>query len=75
MEMQKDAHILIILRRLFLATIEAMINVKNGKLYVQVGEEKLEFNLTQAMTSPILDDTYCDVDILNEVIGDKIGDS
>ena len=45
MEMEDDSRIPIILRRSFLATAGAMINVKNGKLSLQVGDEKVEFCL------------------------------
>lgn len=45
MEMEEDSRIPIILGRSFLATAGAMIDVKNGKLTLQVGDEKVEFSL------------------------------
>jgi len=45
MEMEEDSCIPIILRRPFLPTAGAMIDVKNNKLYLQVGDDKVEFNL------------------------------
>ena len=45
MEMEEDSRIPIILGRLFLATAGAVINVKNDKLSLQVGDEKVEFCL------------------------------
>ena len=40
-----------------------MINVKNGKISLQVGEEKLEFKLAQAIVSPILKNAYYRINI------------
>jgi len=45
-----------------------MIGVKNGRLSFQVGDEKAEFHLPQAMANPTLDDTCCRVDVLKEVL-------
>ena len=64
MDMEEDSCIPIILGRPFLATARAMIDVKNGKLSLQVGDEKVEFSLPHSMVSPILDDTCCRVDVL-----------
>lgn len=47
MDIKEDSHIPIILGRPFLATIGAIIKVKNGKLTLEVGEEKFEFILAQ----------------------------
>jgi len=45
MELKEDAKIPFILKRPFLATVGAMIDVKDGRLFLQVEEEKLESNL------------------------------
>ena len=55
MEMEEDSCIPIIFGRPFLATVGAMIDVKNGKLSHQVGDEKVQFSLPQSMASPTLD--------------------
>ena len=68
MKMEEDVQVSIILGRPFLTMGGAMIYVKNRKLSLQVGEEKLEFNLTQAISSPILEDAYYQVDILEWVL-------
>jgi len=68
MEMEEDSHIPIILGRPFLATVGAMIDVKNGKLYLQVGDEKVEFCLPQSMPSPSPDHTCCRVDGLKKAL-------
>ncbi|XP_050908316.1 uncharacterized protein LOC127121935 [Lathyrus oleraceus] len=46
-DIKEDSHIPIILRRPFLATAEAIIDVKKGKLTFEVGEEKVEFLLAK----------------------------
>jgi len=51
MEMKEDTQIPFIIGRPFLATVGTMIDVKNVRLSPQVGEEKPEFNLSQAMSS------------------------
>ena len=66
MEMEEDAQIPIILGCPFLATVGAMFDVKNGRLSFQVGEEKLEFNLSQAIASPSLEDACYQVDLLEK---------
>jgi len=71
MEMEEDSHIPIILGRPFLATAGAMIDVKNGKLSFQVGDEKVEFCPPQSMASPSSDDTCCRVDILEKALNQE----
>jgi len=48
-----------------------MIDVKNKKLFLQVGEEKLEFNLEQAITPSVLKGTCYLVDILEKIAMQK----
>jgi len=45
-----------------------MIDVKNDKLSLQVGDEKVEFNLPQFMASPTTDDSCCRVNILERTL-------
>ncbi|KAJ8748871.1 hypothetical protein K2173_013302 [Erythroxylum novogranatense] len=45
LEMEEDTNIPVILGKPFLATARAIINVKNGKMTLRVGEEEIEFNL------------------------------
>ncbi|KAJ8767520.1 hypothetical protein K2173_017589 [Erythroxylum novogranatense] len=49
LEMEEDTNIPIILGRPFLATAGAIIDVKNGRMTLKVGEEKVEFNLGRAI--------------------------
>jgi len=44
-EMEEDSYISIIPRRPFWAIAGAMIDVKHGKLSLQVGDENVEFHL------------------------------
>ncbi|XP_074265041.1 uncharacterized protein LOC141587457 [Silene latifolia] len=64
MDMLEDYNVPIILGRPCLATGGAMIDVKSGKLSLQVCEDKVEFELTKSMEAPSLGDTSCIVDIL-----------
>ncbi|XP_074318177.1 uncharacterized protein LOC141654971 [Silene latifolia] len=64
MDMPEDYNVPIILGRPCLATGGAMIDVKSGKLSLQVGEDKVEFELNKSMEAPSLGDTCCIVDIL-----------
>ncbi|XP_048235659.1 uncharacterized protein LOC125371173 [Ricinus communis] len=43
MEMEEDAQVPIILKRSFLATARATIDMKNGKITFEVGDEKVEY--------------------------------
>jgi len=45
-----------------------MINAKNGRLSLQVGDGKVEFYLPQSMASPTLDDACYRVDVLEKVL-------
>jgi len=53
---EEDSRIPIILGQPFLSTAGAMIDVKNGKLFLQVGDEKVEFSLPQVIVSPTSSD-------------------
>ena len=45
-----------------------MIDVRNGKLSLQLGDEKVEFSLSQSMASSTIDDSCCRVDILERAL-------
>ncbi|XP_050875441.1 uncharacterized protein LOC127079076 [Lathyrus oleraceus] len=68
MDIKEDSNIPIILGRPFLATVEAIIDVKKGELTFEVGEEKFEFILTQFLKAPAIDDTCCLLDVIDEYI-------
>jgi len=71
--MEEDSQIPIILGQPFLATAGAMIDVKNERLSLHVGEEKLEFNLSKVTASPSLEDACYHVDVIKEVVLQKMG--
>ena len=52
LDMEEDKDIPIILGRPFLATGGAIIDVKHGKLTLQVDDEKVTFNVYESMTYP-----------------------
>ncbi|XP_021722677.1 uncharacterized protein LOC110690156 [Chenopodium quinoa] len=60
MEMEEDAHVPIILGRPFLATTGAIIDVKNDKINFEVGDEKMEYSLLNAMGTPSMGETIYD---------------
>jgi len=68
MEMEEDSRIPIILGRPFSATLGAMIDVKNDKFSLQVGDEKVKFSLPQSMAFSTTDDSCCRVDILKSTL-------
>ncbi|XP_071905746.1 uncharacterized protein [Coffea arabica] len=56
LDMEEDISMPIILGRPFLATSGTIIDVKNGKLKFQVGEEEVEFNLNEMKKYPSFTD-------------------
>jgi len=71
MEMEQDSCIPVILERPFLATIGAVTGVKNGKLSIQVGDEKVEFSQPQSMASPTLEDMCCRFSALESALNQE----
>ncbi|XP_058774527.1 uncharacterized protein LOC131648820 [Vicia villosa] len=65
MDIKEDVNTPIILGRPFLATVGAIIDVKKGKLTFKVGEEKVEFILTQFLQTPTIEDTCYQVNIID----------
>lgn len=55
------------LGRPFLATARAIIDMKNGKLSLNIGEKKVEFNLSKGTTNPTLEDSYCQVEVIEGI--------
>ena len=50
MKMEKDTQVPLLLGRPFLATRDALIDVKKGKLTLRVGNEAVHFNLNKSLT-------------------------
>ena len=54
LDMEEDRAALIILGRPFLATEQALIDVKNGELTLRVCEDQVKFNIYKAWNSQVL---------------------
>ncbi|XP_027181980.1 uncharacterized protein LOC113780372 [Coffea eugenioides] len=61
LDMEEDMSIPIILGRPFSATAGTIIDVKNGKLKFQVGEEEVVFNLNEMEKYPSFTDHTCSI--------------
>ena len=72
LDMDEDVEMPIILGRPFLATAGTTIDVKARKLTLNVGDEKVEFDLNKALKMPSIDATCFNVDIVDEIV--KNGD-
>ncbi|XP_021727223.1 DNA damage-inducible protein 1-like [Chenopodium quinoa] len=72
MEMEEDANVPIILGRPFLATAGAIIDMKNGKVTFEVGDEKLKYSLLNAMGTPSMGETVCQVNVLDELQSEQL---
>lgn len=68
MDIKEDSNIPIILGRPFLETAGAIIDVKQGKMTFEVGEEKIEFILSQFLKAFAMGDTCYFMDIIDECI-------
>ncbi|GJX12911.1 hypothetical protein Tco_0204669 [Tanacetum coccineum] len=67
--MPEDSRVLIILRRPFLATARAMIDVFNKKITFRVGDDEVIFDVDQSIKRPPADDDECyDIDDLDDTI-------
>ncbi|XP_039134169.1 uncharacterized protein LOC120271547 [Dioscorea cayenensis subsp. rotundata] len=72
LEMEEDTQLPIILGRPFLATAGALIDVKNGKLSLTVGEEKVEFDLANSVKHSFVESSCCRVDLLEQAIKEEL---
>ncbi|XP_019164481.1 PREDICTED: uncharacterized protein LOC109160654 [Ipomoea nil] len=68
LEMEEDAKIPIILGRPFLATAGAVINVKKGTLVLEIGEDKVEFNVFKLANKSSCLDTCFYVDEIDSCV-------
>ncbi|KAJ9538944.1 hypothetical protein OSB04_031677 [Centaurea solstitialis] len=72
LEMIEDVNTPIILGRPFLATAGAIIDIKHGKLSLNVGKEKVEFELRKSMGLPPSMDDIQIADALETVFSEEI---
>ncbi|XP_057996598.1 uncharacterized protein LOC131175918 [Hevea brasiliensis] len=68
LEMEEDIHISIMLGRPFLPTAGPIIDVKNDRLTLKVGEEEVEFNLNQNLKKHHGVDPCLRVDVIDEIV-------
>lgn len=66
MEIEDDPHIPIILGRSFLAIIGYIINVKQGQLTFEVGDEKIRFVLAKSMKNPSFKGSCFSINIVDQ---------
>ena len=59
LDMEEDKPASIILGRPFLATDQALIDVKNGELTLRVGDDQVKFNLYKGMNFPSDENASC----------------
>ncbi|GKA21904.1 putative laccase [Tanacetum coccineum] len=72
LDMREDSKIPIILRRPFLATARAMIDVFNKKITLRVGNEEVIFDVDQSIKRPPTEDDECyGIDYLDTTIHSK----
>ncbi|XP_074315885.1 uncharacterized protein LOC141652167 [Silene latifolia] len=70
LDMAEDTQILIILGRPFLHTAGAIIDVKQGRLTLEVGDDKVTFNLASTLPKPMIEDTCYVIDVVDESMFD-----
>ena len=58
-KMEEDTQVPLLLRRPFLATGAALIDVQKGELTLRVGDEAVQFNLHKILTQPDVDAETC----------------
>ena len=68
LEIEEDTRIPIILGRPFLATARCRIDVKNGKLSFEVGDDHMEFNLFKASKFPSISDECHMIDVVDSLV-------
>ncbi|XP_057247183.1 uncharacterized protein LOC130589705 [Beta vulgaris subsp. vulgaris] len=71
LDMDEDIEVPIILGRPFLATVGAIIDVKNGILTFEIGEEKVDFNIFTSSRNNSQRDLVCQVDIIEDMTKKK----
>ncbi|GJV81097.1 reverse transcriptase domain-containing protein [Tanacetum coccineum] len=72
LDMPEDSRVPIILRRPFLATARAMINVFNKKITLRVGDDEIIFNIDQSTKRPTTKDDECyRIDDLDKTINNE----
>ena len=61
LDIEQDKQVPLLLGKPFLATREALIDVKNGELTLRVGNEVVQFNLNHSLKQPELSNVDCEI--------------
>ncbi|XP_020258775.1 uncharacterized protein LOC109835201 [Asparagus officinalis] len=72
LEIEEDSNIPIILGRPFLAIVGAIIDVKNGRLSLNIGGETVEFDLSNTMKLPLTDKICYMVDVIDKCTHEQV---
>ncbi|XP_020272502.1 uncharacterized protein LOC109847682 [Asparagus officinalis] len=75
LEIEEDSNIPIILGRPFLATACAIIDVKNGKLSLNIGGKMIEFDLSNTMKLPLTNKICYRVDVIDKCTHEQIANN
>jgi len=68
LQMEENMRAPIIIGRSFLATTGCHINVRNGTLSFDVGDDHVEFNLLKAAKFPSISNEYNKIDVVDGLI-------
>ncbi|XP_074298004.1 uncharacterized protein LOC141628803 [Silene latifolia] len=68
LDIAEDTRTYIILGRPFLCTAGAIIDVKLGRLTLEVGDDVITFSLPETLSRPMIEDTCYSVDIMDECL-------
>jgi hypothetical protein len=68
MEMEEDKEVPIILGRPFLRTAGAMIDVKNDTLTINIGDDKVRFQIDRTMKYPSSAESCFKIDVIDECL-------
>lgn len=71
LDMEEDTNVLIILRRPFLATGQALIDVQKGELKLRVQGKEVVFNVMRAMKYPEASDSCFSFDVMGNIVGER----
>ena len=73
LDMEEDKEIPIILGRPFLATNRAMIDVHRGELKLRVQDDKVKFNVFEAVRHPAESDTCLIIETVEAIVSSHSG--
>ena len=73
LDVDEDVEVPLILRRPFLRTSKALIDMEGGELTLRIGDDKLTYRLAEAMRHSLdFDDTLYFFDTTNDLIDDCV---